>query len=133
MDRIIKIQEAIKDNLAEIIQLSLKDPRIPEFLSVVDVEVARDLSQAKVFVSSLGDDAELAKAIEGLTSAAGFLRRQLRERITVHTIPRLHFEADRSISHGVYMTRLIDKVMHPETSVQETKAETKDKDEAKEE
>lgn len=102
-----KIADAIQRELSELIRLELRDPRVI-MVTLTDVEVARDNSHAKVFFTSMGDKAQVSSCKEGLQSAAGFLRSQLAHRLTIRTVPQLHFEIDTSVEHGVRLSKLID-------------------------
>ncbi len=102
-----KIADAIQRELSELIRLELRDPRVT-MVTLTDVEVARDNSHAKVFFTSMGDAAQVASCQQGLQSAAGFLRSQLAHRLTIRTVPQLHFEIDTSVERGVRLSKLID-------------------------
>ena len=113
-----KIADAIQRELSELIRLEMRDPRVT-MVTLTDVEVARDNSHAKVFFTSLGNEAQVESCQHGLQSAAGFLRSQLAHRLTIRTVPQLHFEIDTSIERGVRLSKLIDDAvaedaMHPE-------------------
>ena len=97
--------------LAEVIRGEIKDPRIPEFTSIVSVEVAPDLKNCKAYVSVLGDDEKAAEALEGLKSASGFIRNRLAKELNLRNTPDLHFYLDQSIAYGVDMSRKIDEVI----------------------
>ena len=80
-----RLSEEIRRELSDIIQREVKDPRLG-FLSITTVELSRDFSHAKVFVSVYGDEQERNKTLEGLTKAAGFIRTELGKRIRIrHT------------------------------------------------
>jgi ribosome-binding factor A len=72
------------------------------------VEVAADNSHAKVFFTTLGNDAQVQSCQRGLERAAGFLRSQLAARLSIRTVPVLHFEFDASIDRGMRLSKLID-------------------------
>lgn len=110
-ERIHRISEEIKREISTIIQKELKDPRIPEFVSVLSVDTARDLRYAKVFISVYGNDKEKRKAIEGLRNAAGFIRREIGQRIKLRYTPELLFQLDNSIEQGIYINKLINETM----------------------
>ena len=97
--------------LAEVIRGEIKDPRIPEFTSIVSVEVAPDLKTCKAYVSVLGDEEKAAEALEGLKSASGFIRNRLAKELNLRNTPDLHFYLDQSIAYGVDMSRKIDEVI----------------------
>lgn len=73
------------------------------------VEVSRDFSHARVFVSVIGDDAVVEEAIEGLEHAAGFFRRELGRRMRLRVIPQLHFIHDTSMEEGAHIEELLAK------------------------
>ena len=60
-ERIYRISEEIKREISNIIQNDLKDPRLPEFVSVLSVDTTRDLRYAKVYVSVYGNEEEKKK------------------------------------------------------------------------
>lgn len=111
MDRIDRISEEVKKEVSKIIQNELKDPRVPKMVSVMSADVTRDLRYAKIYVSVLGSEQEENDAIEGLKSAAGFMRREIGHRLQLRYAPELLFELDHSIERGVYITKLINDTM----------------------
>ncbi|MBS7298583.1 MAG: 30S ribosome-binding factor RbfA [Eubacteriales bacterium] len=108
-ERINKINEEMHRVLAEIIR-ELKDARIPLMTSVVAVSVTNDLSYAKVFVSVMGDEETQKRALQGLKSAAGYVRREVGRRIDIRHTPEILFELDRSIEHGAYINKIISEL-----------------------
>ena len=88
----------------------LKDPRVSPMTSVTDAEVTPDLQYCKVYISVLGSEESLAKTMEGLKAAAGFLRRELAQTVNLRHTPELQFVADHSIMYGAHMDELIRKV-----------------------
>ncbi len=83
----------------------LKDPRISSMLSIVRVELSGDQSHCKIYVSSLAGQEDALRAVEGLESASGFLRRELFRRIQLRKSPALHFIADDSIAYAADINR----------------------------
>ncbi|HHV29598.1 30S ribosome-binding factor RbfA [Acetivibrio mesophilus] len=114
MERIERISEEIKREMSTIIQNELKDPRLSKLISITHLSVTKDLRYAKVYVSVMGSDEEKSNALEGLKSAAGFIRREIGRRVQIRYTPEIHFELDNSIEKGAYITRLIN-----ETSVED--------------
>ena len=108
-DRISKINEEVRRELSNIIR-ELKDSRIPMMTSIVAVRVTNDLSYAKVYVSVMGDDGVQKKAIEGLKSASGFVRREIGRRLQLRHTPEFIFELDHSIEQGAYINKLIHDI-----------------------
>jgi ribosome-binding factor A len=112
MDRTNMISEEMKKEISAIIQNELKDPRLPKMISVMSADVTKDLRYAKVFISVLGDETDKKNAIDGLKSAAGFIRREVGHRLQLRYTPELLFELDNSIERGVYITKLINDTIH---------------------
>jgi ribosome-binding factor A len=106
-----RIAEQIQRELADLIRLELKDPRVPPLVTITDVEVSPDHSHAKVFFTLMGDAQKIADTTEGLRRAAGFLRTQLAQRMNLRTVPQLDFKYDASIERGAKLTRLIDEAV----------------------
>jgi ribosome-binding factor A len=105
-----RIADQIQRELSELIRLELRDPRV-SMVTLTGVEVASDNSHAKVFFTMLGNDAQVLSCAHGLESAAGFLRSKLAARLSIRTVPSLHFEFDASIDRGVRLSRLIDDAL----------------------
>ena len=102
-----RIADQIQRELSELIRLGMRDPRV-NLVTITDVEVSNDTSHAKVFFTTLGNEAQVLSCNHGLNSAAGFLRKQLASRLTIRVVPALTFEYDASIEHGVRLSKLID-------------------------
>jgi len=105
-----RVAEQIKRELAELIRLEVKDPRVG-FISLTDVELTPDYAHAKVFFTSMYGDEGVDAILIGLNRASGFLRRELRRRVRIHTTPELHFVYDRSVIEGSRLSALIDKAV----------------------
>lgn len=101
-----KVNEMIKRELAEVIQKEMRDPRL-SLVSITDVDVARDFTVAKVFVSVIGTPQEKADALKALQGASGFLRGHLGRAMDIRTIPALSFRYDTAIERGVRMFDLL--------------------------
>lgn len=99
------LRQVITDSLAR----EVRDPRVG-FVTVTAVLVSNDLSHARVMVSTPGEDAEKARALEGLQSAAGFLRSRAARALTTRTVPELHFELDRGLEHAARINELLNTI-----------------------
>jgi len=107
-NRTRRIGEQLQRELAQLIRDEIKDPRLG-MVTVMDVEVSRDLSHAKVFVTVLSaDEEQRAASVAILNEAAGMLRGLLGRRLRLRTIPQLHFLYDQSIEKGAELSALID-------------------------
>jgi len=104
-----RMAEQIRRDLSEIIRDELKDPRLG-FLSLTEVRLSRDLSQALVFASILEQDKQ-QETMGTLHRAAGFLRSRLAERMRARTVPVIKFIHDDSLQKGAEMDALIQKAL----------------------
>lgn len=107
-NRMDRIGDLLKQELAQLIQTELRDPRLG-MISVMDVKVAKDLAHANVFITVLGAEAD--PAVDTLNNAAGLLRSLLAKNINLRSTPKLHFVYDKSIENGRYLSALIDKAV----------------------
>ena len=105
-----RIAEQIQRELAEIIRLELKDPRVG-MITITDVEVTPDIEHAKVFFTRLGDAADTQTVTRALQHAAGFMRSELAHRMRLRIVPELRFEYDASVERGVRLSNLIDQAI----------------------
>ena len=105
-----RINMEVQRELSQIIRSEIKDPRIHPLTSVVAVEVTPDLKYCKAYISVLGDEEAGKATIEGLRSAASFVRRELARRVNLRNTPEIKFILDQSIEYGVNMSKLIDEV-----------------------
>ena len=105
-----RINMEVQRELSQIIRSEIKDPRIHPLTSVVAVEVTPDLKYCKAYISVLGDEEAGKATIEGLRSAASFVRRELAHRVNLRNTPEIKFILDKSIEYGVNMSKLIDEV-----------------------
>lgn len=108
--RIDRVNELLRSELSQLIARELKDPRVSGVITITEVVASSDLRSARVYVSVMGGDAEQREALEGIRSAASFLRRELRERINLRHAPHMTFLLDDSIAEGDRVLRLLDGV-----------------------
>jgi len=108
--RASRVAEQIRRELAELIQLELKDPRV-SMVTLTDVEVTADYTHAKVFYTTLAGTEQQPQIAKGLAAASSFLRRELGKRIHLHHLPELHFVFDSSVERGTYLSHLIDQAV----------------------
>lgn len=105
-----RVAEQIRRDLAELIRLEVKDPRVG-LISLTEVEISPDFSHCKVYFSSMRGEEGLDEILAGLRRASGFLRRELGKRIRIHTLPELHFHYDKSVLEGSRLSALIDETV----------------------
>jgi ribosome-binding factor A len=101
-----QVAETIRQVIAEALAREVRDPRVGR-VTVTRVDVTSDLSHAKVWVLAAGEGEERDRALEGLASAAGFLRSRVAKALTTRIVPELVFEADRGLEHAQRINALL--------------------------
>ena len=120
--RVERVGVIIQRELSELIQRGLKDPRV-SFCTVTQVEVSSDLKYADVKVSVIGDQKQKRGAMAGLKSAAGFLRREVGQRIGLRYAPELRFQLDHSVDDLMKIDQLLKQVHAEEESALDSESE----------
>jgi ribosome-binding factor A len=108
-----QVAGTIRQVIADALAREVRDPRVG-FVTVTNVLVTNDLSHARVLVSVPGDDAEKTRALQGLQSAAGFLRSRAARALTTRTVPELHFELDKGVEHAARIEELLETIRREE-------------------
>ena len=116
-----RINDEVQKELAMVLR-EIKDPRVRDaFISITAVDVTPDLKFAKVYYSAMqGDKKEVAK---GLKSSAGFIRRQIAQKLNLRITPELSFVEDTSIKYGAHISELLSGI-----TFSDEEEETEEKD-----
>ena len=114
--RMDRTGEDIMRELTAILR-TVKDPRVTgSMVSIVRVDVTRDLSYATVYISSMSGIDAAREAVKGLRSAAGYMRRELGMALKLRHTPELRFVADDSIEYSSNIAAMINKISKPEAT-----------------
>ena len=92
--RLQRLNVLFREELAGLIRLELRDPRLASVISITRVDISPDLENATVYVSVMDDEHSKEETIHALATAAPFLRRQLKQRVSIRKTPNLHFVLD---------------------------------------
>ncbi|MBD1581458.1 30S ribosome-binding factor RbfA [Pseudoalteromonas sp. S16_S37] len=107
-----RVAQQIQKEIAVILQREIKDPRLG-FVTVSAVEVSRDLSYAKIFITVLNttDEDKTKQSVAILNDATGYIRSVLGKRIRARIMPELRFVVDNSLLEGMRISNLVDSVI----------------------
>jgi ribosome-binding factor A len=109
--RVSRVAESIRREVSQMLVHGIKDERVGSgMVTVTDVYVSGDLQHTKIFVSIYGSDEVKAAAMEGLHSAAGYVRSLLGQRVRLRRTPEVIFVEDRSIERGMRVLSLLDQL-----------------------
>jgi ribosome-binding factor A len=111
MGRIEKVNEMIKRELGSMILMgTIKDPRI-NFVTILSVDVSKDLQHARVRFSTLSDDPrDIQSAQDGLSSSKGFIRKLIAERIVLRYTPEFQFIYDKGVRYASEIDKTLEEI-----------------------
>ena len=113
-----RVGEQIQRELALLLQREIRDPRLSQ-VTISAVKVTRDMSQATVYFTVLGEKADIPSIQQALEKASGFLRHALGEQLVMRSLPQLKFVYDDSISRGAELSSLIDEAIAADRNKQQ--------------
>ena len=107
-----RVADAVQRSLAHLIPAEIRDPRLG-MVNINSVDVAKDLTLAKVYVTFVGETNPKAcqDSVAILNKAASFLRTLVGKELTVRSTPRLQFYYDESSVRGQILSNLIDRAV----------------------
>ncbi|GEK08390.1 30S ribosome-binding factor RbfA [Pseudoalteromonas sp. McH1-7] len=125
-----RVAQQIQKEIAVILQREIKDPRLG-MVTVSAVEVSRDLSYAKVFITVLNtnDEDKTKQSVAILNEATGYIRSLLGKRIRARIMPELKFVIDNSLMEGMRISNLVDSVIREDNAKRGPESGDKDQEE----
>ncbi len=105
-----RINEEIKKDVSNTIQNKLKDPRLNAMISVTDVDVTRDLSYAKIYVSIFGTEEQKNDAFKILKSSTAFIRKEIGKNVKLRHVPEVIIELDSTIDKANRLESIFEKI-----------------------
>ena len=112
-ERLQRVEEAIRQEVAGILQRELKDPRIG-FVTITRVRITADLQHATIYYSLLEGKGNGAETAAGLESSRGFIRKLLGERVRLRVTPEVAFRADPSVAETIRISKLLGEMRKEE-------------------
>ena len=105
-----RINGLLRQEISHLVARDLRDPRLTGVVSITQVDTSADLRHARVFVSVLGTADQKETVLKGISSAAGFMRKEMRGRLSLKYIPELTIVLDESLEEADYMSQLMDRM-----------------------
>lgn len=107
--RLQRVENMIREMISEMIMKGvIKDPRISSLVSISKVDISKDLSYARIYMSGFENEKKTILSVDGLNSAAGFIQSNLGKKMHTRTTPKLKFVFDTSIRDGFEMSKKLD-------------------------
>ena len=106
-----RIEETIRQSLAELILRKVKDPRVAD-VSILRVNVSKDYSVAKVYFNLIGgsEPERISEAEKGLASSRGFMRMNIKKHLKLRVIPELVFMYDSSLDRAMHLEEIFEDI-----------------------
>ena len=120
--RIDRVNELLRHEISRLLALQIKDPRLRGVISITRVATSNDLRAAQVYLSVMGDQVAKSEALEGIRSAASFMRRELRRRLTLRYTPFLTFTLDESFQEAEHILGIMDRIRDDSRDLQQPTA-----------
>lgn len=105
-----RVGAEMRRELAALIREEIKDPALG-MITLQEVRVVRDFSQAKVFFTSMAARHSQRDMVAHLNQVAGHLRRLLGQRMQLRSVPKLIFVYDASVEEGEHLSALIERAV----------------------
>jgi ribosome-binding factor A len=106
-NRLSRINSLLKEVIFEVIQKEVRNPHINTFITVTEVETSADLHHAKVSISLIATDAEKAKILAAVQSAAGFIAVNAAKKVRLRYFPSLTFKLDNSADELIRIQNIL--------------------------
>ena len=108
--RVDRVNELLRLEISQLLARQVKDPRLSGVITITEVRAAPDLRTALVLVSVMGDDETKKTALAGIQSAAKFMRRELRDRVSLRYVPFLSFTLDESLETSDRLMGMLNQI-----------------------
>ncbi len=112
--RIERVNGVLRQEISNLIASQVNDPRLKGIITITRVQTAPDLRTARVYVSVMGNSAIRQEAIAGIQSSATYLRRELRDRVSLRYVPFLRFMLDDEMQEAERLLEMIDGLAIPD-------------------
>lgn len=109
--RIDKLNSEFKRSIAELLTKKVKDPRITEIFTVLEVACDRELDSAKVYISVFSTNAaKAAQTFSAICESEPFIRHEISRNMHIRKVPAFHFVLDTSMSYGQKIEEILNEI-----------------------
>lgn len=114
--RIHRLSSLLKEVISEVLRTEVKNPSISPLTTVTHVEVTKDLEQAKVYISVLGEKEDRLNTLRALKSASGFIGSKASKKVTLRHFPTLTIHLDESVDHQIHIEKILKDIKNDESN-----------------
>jgi ribosome-binding factor A len=115
-NRLERVNSLLKEVIFEVIQKDVRHPAIHTCVSITRVDTSADLHHAKVYISLIATDAEKAKVVQALESAAGFIAVTASKKVQLRYFPQLTFHIDKELDQQLRIHELLGQIERERSS-----------------
>ena len=109
-----RLNSLLKEVISEVIRLEVRHPKVTRLFTVTTVDISKDLSHAKVFISVIGNDLEKQETLQALNESAGFIGYSCSKKVVLRHFPTLTFKLDDGVSKQMRIEELLKGISHEE-------------------
>ncbi|PKH05215.1 30S ribosome-binding factor RbfA [Moritella sp. Urea-trap-13] len=116
-----RVAQQLQQEIARILQREVKDPRVG-MVTVSSIDLSRDLSYAKVYVTFFNiddDEARIKDGIAALDAASGYIRSLVGSAMKLRIVPELRFIYDNTLVEGMRLSTLVTEVRAKDKKLQD--------------
>lgn len=124
-ERAARVARVVKAEIAGLLTRGLKDPRVG-FVSIMGVRMSPDLRYANVYVSMFGSDKEKKSSLIGLRHSAGWIRKQLGQKLRLRLTPEVRFYEDASLDEVFHLEEMLKDIREEDHIDEDFDAEDED-------
>ncbi|MBN1855389.1 MAG: 30S ribosome-binding factor RbfA [Dehalococcoidia bacterium] len=112
--RIERLNKAIQQEISRLLEKDINDPRLSSLISITAVSLSEDLRHVKVYVSTIGDEADRTQVLKGFEAASGFIKKEVATNLRMRYAPDFTFTYDDSIERGNAVLQIIQDAIGQE-------------------
>ena len=106
-----KLNSEFKKLIVEMLTKKVKDPRITELFTVLDVDTDKELSTAKVYISVYSTDTNKAtQTFLAIKENEPFVRREISRTMHIRKVPEFNFILDTSMAYGQKISEMLNEI-----------------------
>lgn len=109
-----RLNSLLREVISDVIRLDLKNPHVSDLITVMGVDITKDLRQAKVFISVIGSNIDKQETMIALDKSAGFIASTASKKVRMRYFPTLHFVLDDGVNHQMRIEELLQKIHNEE-------------------
>lgn len=105
-----RLNSLLKEVISDVIRTDVRHPNVKTLLTVMSVDISKDLHHAKVYISVIGDSTEKKTTIDALNSAAGFIGTRASKLVVMRYFPVLKFVIDDSVDKLMAIDKVLKEI-----------------------